>query len=275
MPTISPLELAKKQTAKSGNRFHARIKAVLNEKGWETVVSPYYVDVVTGQPREVDLIAWKDFQIPQIPRSPGIIRVFLYIDCKWLTQGELFWLDKIDNVRRNDLLVSVFQYDAPHYSQATINRNHHYLPANNLVAKLYEVIGTDQTSDRDPIYKGVTQAIHSSIYYSSNPSVLSSGGMGPDILYAFPYMAVVCQSFDGVFATCFDQPDNIIEYKDEPYLLTEVSYAYSQPNGVRNKYALVDIVNGKRITEWLTIIESDVKDVSQIISVKLDRARDD
>jgi hypothetical protein len=41
----------------SGNSFHCRVTNFLKQKGWHTLISPYYMDGATNKPREIDLIA--------------------------------------------------------------------------------------------------------------------------------------------------------------------------------------------------------------------------
>lgn len=45
----------------SGNNFHYKVVSYLRENGWAVSVSPYYNDNVTDKPREIDLIAEKEY----------------------------------------------------------------------------------------------------------------------------------------------------------------------------------------------------------------------
>ena len=43
----------------SGNSFHCKVTNYFKEKGWTTLVSPYYMDSSSNKPREIDLIVEK------------------------------------------------------------------------------------------------------------------------------------------------------------------------------------------------------------------------
>jgi hypothetical protein len=88
----------------SGNSFHCSVTNYLKEKGWHTLVSPYYMDNATNKPREIDLIAekaWVRKGDPVSGRKYGAVVIKLFIECKYIPQANVFWFsDKdIDSAR--------------------------------------------------------------------------------------------------------------------------------------------------------------------------------
>src|SRR3989304_4244472 len=71
----------------SGNTFHCKVLKYLQEKGWIVLISPYYNDNVSSKPREIDLIAEKEFNVEDGLRTPfRTVKVKLFIECKYIPQ---------------------------------------------------------------------------------------------------------------------------------------------------------------------------------------------
>jgi hypothetical protein len=49
---------------KNGNNFHLDVVDELRELGWKVLISPYYTDPAKKIPREIDIIAEKEFPVP-------------------------------------------------------------------------------------------------------------------------------------------------------------------------------------------------------------------
>src|SRR5690606_28228602 len=66
----------------SGNSFHCSVANYLREKGWHTMVSPYYMDASSNKPREIDLIAEKSWKYEDRWEGKyGTVNLKLFIEC--------------------------------------------------------------------------------------------------------------------------------------------------------------------------------------------------
>ena len=85
---MNEMEEVKDIIEKSGNNFHCKVIKYLSKNGWVAKISPYYNDLISGKPREIDLIAEKFFVInDNYGRRLGRISVRLFIECKSLLSG--------------------------------------------------------------------------------------------------------------------------------------------------------------------------------------------
>src|SRR3954463_3413355 len=96
---MSEIEEAKSIVLESGNSFHCRVVRFLQDNGWHTQISPYYMDNSTNKPREIDLIAEK-FWMYKDPfrRASGTVNVKLFIECKYIPQVNVFWFSPKDKL---------------------------------------------------------------------------------------------------------------------------------------------------------------------------------
>src|SRR5271170_5519484 len=87
---------------KSGHNLNFEIAKLLREKGWKVEVSQYYVDDLTDKPREIDIVASQPMFFGSTlddrfdDSIPNHCEVFLYIECKYLTEPVVFWMDDRD-----------------------------------------------------------------------------------------------------------------------------------------------------------------------------------
>src|SRR3989337_1672444 len=81
----------------SGNNFHCKVTNYLKEQGWQTLVSPYYMDTATNKPREIDLIVEKHWvHRDSFEREYRAVTFKLFIECKYVAQPTVFWFSGKD-----------------------------------------------------------------------------------------------------------------------------------------------------------------------------------
>ena len=95
MPILDEIE---KIVVESGNSFHCQVTNFLKEKGWQSLVSPYYMDGATNKPREIDLIAEKHWSRERDygRGESGALIIKLFIECKYISQPTVFWFSDKD-----------------------------------------------------------------------------------------------------------------------------------------------------------------------------------
>lgn len=82
-PPVTPEERLENILKISGNNLHLRIAKVLKDAGWQVDLSAYYYDDTTEKPREIDIVAYKDFDVTLPTDSHrSAFRTSLFIDCK-------------------------------------------------------------------------------------------------------------------------------------------------------------------------------------------------
>ena len=108
----------------SGNAFHCQVATYFRKRGWEVLLSPYYVHNATGKAREVDLLCeqlW-EFKNDLQPRVSRLLRVQLFIECTYLPQESctVFWFDNGDSEGTRELiLTSVPQFKVTRSLEST------------------------------------------------------------------------------------------------------------------------------------------------------------
>jgi hypothetical protein len=150
------IETAKRLVTESGNSFQCRVANVFRELGWVVLLSPYYVDASTDKTRELDMIVERNFPIQNIWNGPPkSIRVRLFIECKYITQGTVFWMDSIDEAQARNWI-----HTHTCFQQNNIYTNdHHYLTQGNIVGRLF-VTDKQKGDENDPMFRTINQCLH-------------------------------------------------------------------------------------------------------------------
>ena len=155
---------AKEIISKSGNNFHCKVLKYFKEKGWNISISPYYNDNVSEKPREIDLIAEKDFEWNEKPiytgRDPGRINVRLFIECKYVAQVTVFWFHSKDIGQAKKLVFRT----TPLSENNIYTDKHHYLQDKD-VAKLFASSKSDKSTENEIIYKALNQSLNAMVYF--------------------------------------------------------------------------------------------------------------
>src|SRR3989338_10503833 len=76
------------------NDLHYETVNSLRTMGWDVTVSPYYTDPATDKPREVDIVATKDYGLRDGNSDFGGVQIRLFIECKYINAPIVFWFDK-------------------------------------------------------------------------------------------------------------------------------------------------------------------------------------
>jgi hypothetical protein len=240
--------------SKSGNNFHCRVVNYLREKGWHTLVSPYYMDAISNKPREIDLVAEKAFSCKREYRT---INIKLFIECKYIPQDVVFWLDDKDMKATREWVIS--NTSLPENN--TYTERHHYLQNLKYVAKLFSSKNKPNL-ENEVIYKALNQSLNAMVYHRRRGSIIPEDKLNSErILEAVEYPVILCNSFSKFYAVkMIDQskPAQI----DKNFQL-EVNYAYPDMNSNhRNEFFLIDVVSFECLDAFLTVLEADVAAIS-------------
>lgn len=154
---------------KSGHALHLRIVELLKTNGWNVDISPYYVDAITEKSREIDIIAIKRKYIEREGRPLGdnlALKQILSIDCKYLSQNGVFWIDENENpqeaLKFNNINIK------SNYALFSQERSSLLEYQWDKVAKLFKTGTQKGGRTEDPMYKGISQAINGLIYARNN-----------------------------------------------------------------------------------------------------------
>jgi hypothetical protein len=164
------------------------------DKNWIVTLSPYYVDLATDKPREADLIVEFGFPVPQTfaGAPPKSVPVRLFIECKYITQGVVFWFDCMDEAQAKNWIHSYTCIVANHIH----TNEHHYLKRGGEVAKLFTSQKT-KGEDIDPMFRTVNQCLNGYLNNESRPSRISNSA--GEQVYRLDYPVIVCSTFKDYF----------------------------------------------------------------------------
>jgi len=252
MPILDEIKII---VVESGNNFHCQVTNFLKEKGWQTLVSPYYMDGATNKPREIDLIAenhWsreRDFG----RGNSGALIIKLFIECKYISQPTVFWFSKKDIgaatkwVNSNTPLESIDNK----YTQ-----KHHYLSSSGEVAKLFASKNI-RGAENEVIYRALNQSLNAMVYLRGRESIIPDiqSGRIPE-LASVEMPVILCNSFSNFYRVEMDN-QSTPEPVNENFQL-EVNYAYRDLQGNhRSEYFLLDVVDFNKIEDYLKVLEAD------------------
>ena len=233
---------------KSGNNLHCEVLNHLKEKKWTVLISPYYNDNISDKPREIDLIAEKEFQlIPYGKTYQGSkINIKLFIECKYIPEKKeiVFWFHEKDTRKAKKWITN----NTSLTENNSYTEKHHYLNKNNRVAKLFATNGyTGKDVERDPFYRALNQSLNAMVYYRKGTSV--------------NYPIIICNSFNNLYKVDIESTNTLEEISEHFQL--EVNYAYIDTNKKdRKEYFLIDVVNYEEIDSFLEIIQADVEAIA-------------
>jgi hypothetical protein len=246
-------EGAKKLMTESGNGLQCRVAQFFRVRGWTVLMSPYYIDASTDRPRELDLIVERSYPVQRIwaGNVPKSVRVRLFIECKYIVQGAVFWFDAMD---RNKT-VAWIESNTPFRRDNIYIRPQHYLAQGDQVAKLF-ASETKKAEENDPIFRGINQCLNGYIYNQDRASLIDL--LDGEEAVPLRYPVVVCSSFGDFFRTSVQNGGDPIPIAEN--FLLEMDYAYIHPRSkqMAREFFLVDFVDFERITTFLASIEAEV-----------------
>jgi len=245
----------------SGNSFHCRVTNYLKEKGWHTLVSPYYMDGATNKPREIDLIAEKSWLYSdRFEGKHGTINIKLFIECKYIPQTNVFWFSDKDMASTKEWITS----NTPLPERNMFTDRHHYLSTNPKVAKLFASKNKPNV-ENEVIYKALNQSLNAMVYLRHRKSIIPEPrNRNNDILATIEIPVILCNSFEKFHRVEIEDSSTPDVIHDNFQL--EVNYAYlDQSKNHRNEFFLIDIVDFNNINAFLALLEADVDAIFQII----------
>jgi|GEM_PF-3781072 len=173
----------------SGNNLHIRTAKLLKDYGWTVNLSPYYNDEITNKPREIDIIASKNFPINYGDNQKDTFKIVLFVECKFFKEEFAFRMFDNDKVKAFDACVTNDNVNRTEEFKTMLGNCHRYFRP-GLVGKLYDLIKEDkrENGNTDKIFNAMTQAVKSLIFFKEN----GFSDFGGKIFY-YP---VVCYSFE-------------------------------------------------------------------------------
>lgn len=267
--SITPGDLeAVKEVLKHGNSLHSRVVRLLRGQRWEVLVSPYYSDNFTDKPREIDVIAEREYDVHEFMDLVGILKVQLFIECKNINEKIVFWFDEKDINKATELIQRETGMADPAHN-VTITKHHYYNDAS--VAKLF-ASSKGRSEDNEIMSRAINQNLNAFIYHRGRIDQLFPGprmyAPRPSILERrVQYPIIVVNSFDNFFGV--DMSDDTEQPKkiSSPFQL-EVNYAYvDQTRKACNEYFLIDVVSLDTLPSFLAQLDkSDINIIKQTMS---------
>ena len=232
------LTKAREVAEKSGNSFHYKVVNFLRTLGWTTLISPYYTDNLSDKPREIDIVAEKEYIVKDVFGSwTGTVNVKLFIECKYINNETIFWFDEKDKEKAIKRIMTDTGLSHPEENSRT--NGHHYLK-NDKVAKLFSS-NPDKTLDNELIYKAINQSLNAMVYYKNSGSILSNRRQEQYIKKIINYPLILCNTFDKFYK--IDIGDNNPSKIDDNFQL-EINYAYlDKDKNSQSDYFLIDIID--------------------------------
>ena len=168
----------------------------MREKNWTVLISPYYNDNITDKPREIDIIAEKEFDVmePLFRKYLGTLLVRLFIECKYIHKEIAFWFDNKDEESAIKRIMK--DTSLKHPDENVFIKEHHYYTSKE-VAKL-SASDSDKSPDKEIIYKALNQSLNAMVYYKSSPSAILAKRSGR-ALRIVNYPLILCNSFDKLY----------------------------------------------------------------------------
>ena len=246
----------------SGNSFHCKVCNYLKEKGWHTLVSPYYMDSSSNKPREIDLVAEKSwhYNASYGNNRHGTINLKLFIECKYIPQKNVFWFSKKDILSAKEWVTS----NTPLPKNNMFTDQHHYLATNPKVAKLF-ASKNKSGIENEVIYKALNQSLNAMVYLRGKESIIPKL---PDrkynILHTVEIPVILCNSFDNFYFV--DMENTKIPHKINDNFQLEINYAYlDYQKNHRSEFFLIDVVDYNQLDGFLGVLESDKDAIFQIL----------
>lgn len=207
----------------SGNSFHCKVTNFFKEKAWHTLVSPYYMDGATNKPREIDLIAEKQWSRERDHGhgKSGALTIRLFIECKYIPQPTVFWFSDKDIAAATEWVIS----HTPLVKRENIyTQKHHYLASEQKVAKLF-ASRNKPNLENEAIYRALNQSLNATIYLRGRESIIPDiqSGRIPE-LASVEMPVILCNSFSNFYGVEMDN-QSTPEPINENFQL-EVNYAY-------------------------------------------------
>ena len=238
----------KRAIKSDGNDFQYKVKKVFTDAGWSVRMSPYYNDLFSEKPREIDIIAEKVFLPVQNNIDVGTVIVRLFVECKYIAEQTTFWFEEKDIEKAKEVVDAAHSFHETHRNYKVVT-NHHYL-SNNLIAKLYRTKG--KNSDGDPIFKAINQCLNATIYYRKSRTDLSKkyDHLSPEELN---YPVIICNSFEKFIEKDTTCDELSVSQVTELFQLA-VDYAYKEEGVSKEELFYIDVLSIDMLNYFENII---------------------
>ncbi len=245
----------------SGHNFHYKVVVFLRNQGWNVDISPYYNDNFTDKPREIDIIAEKEYEIRGSwgDKWIGSINVRLFIECKYIANETVFIFDNKNLTRVTERILRDTPLKDP--GQCSITTKHRYFKEEK-VAKLF-VSNSKRSSDNEVVYKALTQSLNAMVAYKKHPSIIPRNkNLKYNLLANLDYPVIVCDSLAKLHA--YDFLTKKIDQLTQKFQL-EVNYAYlDSDKNTKTDYFLIDVADFNNLGILIKEIEdADVNAVRE------------
>lgn len=246
---------AKKLVESSGNSFQCKVANYFRERDWAVLLSPYYVDASSDKPRESDLIVEKLFPVTMYfaGAEAKSVRLRLFVECKYVADGAVFWTDRMDDEQASQLIQSLTPLRRDH----SYFREHHYFRGGGQVTKLF-ASSQSKREDGDPIYRALNQCLHGYIHNRSRDSMVST--LPNEQIKLVDYPVIICSDFQKFYATTIASPaPDPVAVSDN--FLVELNYAYliRTKSNAQLEYFLVDMVDFSKLDAFLQCLQKEMK----------------
>jgi hypothetical protein len=251
----------------NGNDFHYQVIDFFRTKGWSVNISPYYTDLITQKPREIDIIAQKKWPVVEKYRqkSAGIL-IRLFIECKWILPAVSLHFNFIENdqdlaerLARNNDILRERNYPPLVDSSKEPPRIHHYLQQNE-VAKNCACVAS-KGSTKDIFFEAWDQALHALLYFKNQPPKQRWAPVDVDFIdepiYIIDYPMVVVSSFNTFRKRDWNSKistpmnDNFLWSVEYSYIVT----ARNQEQNHKRESFFIDITSFPTLEEFLGNLE--------------------
>lgn len=242
----------------SGNTFHWRVVSYFREIGWETQISPYYLDASTNKAREIDLVVEKTWAYND-PYSAGIgtVHIKLFVECKYIPQTNVFWLDQKDIDATKEWLETY----TPLTSDNKYTNDHHYISSGTKVAKLFASKNNPNT-ENETIYKALNQSLSAMVHLRNQGSIIPDPLGRMNILASIELPVILCNDFSKFFK--IDGEEQAGQIEDNFQL--EINYAYIDGNrNSRSEFFQIDVVSFDLIEQYLQSLEKDIEAIIKVL----------
>ncbi len=229
----------------SGNDLQFKVKDLLDEKDWNSKLSPYYNDPVTGKSREIDIITKKLFS--------DKFTIRLFVECKHIKNTILFWfvpkdLESATELAKNNFILAR-QNDICLKNESIIpHKIHHYIQSND-VARTWEYKG-ERGSNSDVFYKAFNQALNSLMFFQREFPETNT----------IDFPLIVVDSLKNLHKREKNKK-GYSPIKDNFQLEIDYSYTYTEagvPSRISDKrYSLVDVIEVDKLTDFLQQLEQN------------------
>ena len=256
----------------SGMLTHLRTVEALRKHGWTVNISSYYYDDVSDSPREIDIVAEKEFNSwERRAESTKQLNVQLFIECKYLVQEIALWFDDMNRWRAINAAEDNTGREIVEFRNGgdLASSEFHQLRGKK-VAKLF----SSNLSKEDVIYKALSQCLKALVYYqdwANGPlihSFLTDHGAETKIV-RFP--VIVFDNFSNLRELTFDVASgnhSTVSIFDNFLIETNYVHLDKTKSRAKDQYFLVDCLNIEKLPEYLTALDGESKRIMESIRLR-------